>query len=495
MKYLLDIEQMKTDGVTYEKLLWLISSEYTEEEIEKIKRAYELANSLHQGQFRQSGEPYIIHPISVAYILAELHVDCDTICAGLLHDVVEDTDITVSKIEEMFGIDVSVMVDGVTKISKLNFSTKEEERLANTRKIILTLAKDIRTIMIKLADRLHNMRTLQFKSREKQRENALETMELYVPIAYMLGAYRIKTELEDLSLRYLQPEEYQELKEKMEEIEKASTPCIEEMLGKIYEILSCEDAPSEVKVRMKNICSVYKRLKRGRTLDNIHELISFKIMVDEVDRCYLLLRPIHETYKPYNGKMKDYICNPKTNQYRSLHTTVFGPDDRLVQMQIRTFDMDKVASFGLAAYWGMHDGNEREIMQQQVREKYQFYDSLLEINHKFVDNHDFVSQVRKEILSDKVYVYGLGGKLIELPEGATPLDLAYKTDPKFGNTIDKVIVNDKEVPLDYVLHTKDRVRFLTNAISYGPNSDWVEKAQTTYAKQKILESLPVYKKN
>ena len=271
---------MKTDGVTYEKLLWLISSEYTEEEIEKIKRAYELANSLHQGQFRQSGEPYIIHPISVAYILAELHVDCDTICAGLLHDVVEDTDITVSKIEEMFGIDVSVMVDGVTKISKLNFSTKEEERLANTRKIILTLAKDIRTIMIKLADRLHNMRTLQFKSREKQRENALETMELYVPIAYMLGAYRIKTELEDLSLRYLQPEEYQELKEKMEEIEKASTPCIEEMLGKIYEILSCEDAPSEVKVRMKNICSVYKRLKRGRTLDNIHDLISFKIMVD-----------------------------------------------------------------------------------------------------------------------------------------------------------------------------------------------------------------------
>lgn len=495
MNYMLDIEKVNTKEITYEKLLWLAASEYTEEELEKINRAYQLAKSLHEGQFRQSGEPYIVHPVNVGYTLVELHLDCDTVCAGLLHDTVEDTKLTLKEIENMFGSEVMTMVDGVTKISKLNFSSKEEERLANTRKILVSIAKDIRIIMIKLADRLHNMRTLQYKKEEKQKENALETMELYVPIAYMLGAYRIKMELEDLSLRYLQPGIYQELKGKLEEIEKESTPCINDMLGKIYEILSCDDLPSEVKVRMKNICSVYKRLKKGHTLKDIHDLISFKIMVDEVDQCYLLLRPIHEAYKPFNGKMKDYICNPKTNQYQSLHTTVFGPDDRLIQMQIRTFEMDKVASFGLATYWGISGNNKREIMQEELSKKYQFYDSLLEIDHKFIDNYEFVNQVKKEILSDKIYVYGIGGKLVELPVGATPIDLAYRMDPKFGNSIESVIVNDSEVPLDFKLHNKDRVRFLTSAISYGPKEDWEDKAQTTYAKQKIRESISKYQRN
>ena len=472
------------DNITIEKLLEVVR-DYNEEEVEDVRMAYEYASSLHEGQMRQSGEPYISHPLNVAYILAELHADRDTLCAGLLHDTLEDTDTTKEEITRLFGNEVSNLVDGVTKISKMNFSTKQEQNMANTRKIITSMQSDIRIVIIKLADRLHNMRTLQFKSPFKQKENSIETMELFVPMAYQLGAYRIKSELEDLSFKYLDSDGYKRIQDIMNHIERESKSCIEEMLGKINEILSAREIPNEVKVRVKNIYGIYKRIKVCQSLSDIHDLISFKIMVEEIDQCYLLLRPIHEAYKPVNGKMKDFICNPKTNMYQSLHTTVFGPDNRLVQMQIRTFDMDKVASFGLTTYWDIHKGNARTVMQDELKKKYQFYQSLLEINKVFGDNQEFVYQARHELFSDKVYTYTSKGEVIELPKGSTPIDFAYRIGADVGNTMVAAIVNDEYVSMDYKLQSKDRVIIITDNLSFGPKEDWIDKAKTTYAKQMI----------
>lgn len=473
-------------SATLDDLLQMIST-YSKEEVDKILKAYHYAYDLHKGQYRQSGEEYIVHPLTVAYILAEMHADCDTICAGLLHDTLEDTNTTKEEIAESFGRDVANLVDGVTKISKMNFSTKQEQNMANTRKIITSMATDIRIIIIKLADRLHNMRTLGFKSEFKRKENSLETMEIFAPIAYQIGAYRIKSELEDLSLQYLNPNIYKKLQEKMKKVEEESKLCIEEMLTKINRILNDRNIPNEIKVRTKNIYGIYKRLyyQNHGQLSDIHDLISFKIMVDEIDTCYLMLRPIHEAYKPVNGKFKDYICNPKTNMYQSLHTTVFGPDSRLIQMQIRTFDMDKIASFGLPTYWAINKDEARERMQEDLKNKYQFYNSLLEINQAFGDNLEFVNQVKGELFSEKVYVYTTKGETIELPKGSTPIDFAYQISRDLGNTMTQAVVNDKVVPVDYELRNKDRVRILTDEFSFGPRSEWLDKVKTTKAKRMI----------
>ena len=387
-------------------------NEYNSEEVGVIKKAYEYAKKLHDGQYRQSGEPYINHPLNVAYILADMHADRDTICAGLLHDVLEDTEITKEDIAHDFNQNVANLVDGVTKLSKMNFSSKQDQNLANTRKIITGITEDVRIIIIKLADRLHNMRTLQFKSEFKQKENALETMEIFVPLAYYIGAYRIKSELEDLSLRYLKPDMYKKIEERKLKIEEDSNSCLQEMLLKIQAMLNDKNIPNEIKVRTKNIYGIYKRLSEGQKLADIHDLLALKIMVDEVANCYFVLGMIHEEYHPINNKFKDYICNPKTNMYRSLHTTVFGPDDRLVQTQIRTFAMDKVASFGLTAYWDVEKGNARDVMQEDLKSKFQFFKSLAEINSMFGDNQQFVNQVKCELFSDKVYVYTTRGDII-----------------------------------------------------------------------------------
>ena len=462
-------------------------NEYNREEVEVIKKAYEYAKKLHDGQYRQSGEPYINHPLNVAYILADMHADRDTICAGLLHDVLEDTEITKEDIAHDFNQNVANLVDGVTKLSKMNFSSKQEQNLANTRKIITGITEDVRIIIIKLADRLHNMRTLQFKSEFKQKENALETMEIFVPLAYYIGAYRIKSELEDLSLRYLKPDMYKKIEERKLKIEEDSNSCLQEMLLKIQVMLNDKNIPNEIKVRTKNIYGIYKRLSEGQKLADIHDLLALKIMVDEVANCYYALGMIHQEYHPINNKFKDYICNPKTNMYQSLHTTVFGPDDRLVQTQIRTFEMDKVASFGLTAYWDVEKGNARDVMQEDLKSKFQFFKSLTEINSMFGDNQQFVNQVKCELFSDKVYVYTTSGETIELPKGATPIDFAYKIHTDIGNTMVGVFVNDEYVPIDYVLKNKDRVRIVTDDLSYGPREDWIEKAQTSHARRKIKE--------
>lgn len=461
--------------------------EYNPEEVEIVKRAYEYADTLHKGQMRQSGEPYISHPLNVAYILAEMHADRDTICAGLLHDTLEDTNITKEDISHDFNQNIAGLVDGVTKLSKMNFSSKQDQNYANTRKIITGITEDVRIIIIKLADRLHNMRTLQFKSEFKQKENALETMEIFVPLAYYIGAYRIKSELEDLSLRYLKPDMYKRIEERKLRLEESSNGCLKEMLYKIETLLNDKNIPNEIKIRTKNIFGIYKRLSEGHKLSDIHDLLALKIMVDEVENCYRTLYLIHNEYHPINDKFKDYICNPKTNMYQSLHTTVFGPDDRLVQTQIRTFDMDKVASFGLTAYWDEQKGKARDVMQDDLKQKFQFFKSLAEINSMFGDNQQFVNQVKTELFSDKVYVYTTKGDIIELPKGSTPIDFAYKIHTDIGNTMIGVFVNDEFVPIDYVLRNKDRVRIVTDELSYGPREDWIDKAQTSLAKRKIKE--------
>ncbi len=461
--------------------------EYNPEEVEIVKRAYEYADILHKGQMRQSGEPYISHPLNVAYILAEMHADRDTICAGLLHDTLEDTNITKEDISHDFNQNIAGLVDGVTKLSKMNFSSKQDQNYANTRKIITGITEDVRIIIIKLADRLHNMRTLQFKSEFKQKENALETMEIFVPLAYYIGAYRIKSELEDLSLRYLKPDMYKRIEERKLRLEESSNGCLKEMLYKIETLLNDKNIPNEIKIRTKNIFGIYKRLSEGHKLSDIHDLLALKIMVDEVENCYRTLYLIHNEYHPINDKFKDYICNPKTNMYQSLHTTVFGPDDRLVQTQIRTFDMDKVASFGLTAYWDEQKGKARDVMQDDLKQKFQFFKSLTEINSMFGDNQQFVNQVKTELFSDKVYVYTTKGDIIELPKGSTPIDFAYKIHTDIGNTMIGVFVNDEFVPIDYVLRNKDRVRIVTDELSYGPREDWIDKAQTSLAKRKIKE--------
>ncbi len=474
------------NNITLKNLLDVLK-EYNPDEVEIIKKAYNYADELHKGQMRQSGDPYISHPLNVAYILAEMHADKDTICAGILHDTLEDTYITKEDISHDFNQNIANLVDGVTKLSKMNFSSKQDQNYANTRKIITGITEDVRIIIIKLADRLHNMRTLQFKSEFKQKENALETMEIFVPLAYYIGAYRIKSELEDLSLQYLKPDMYKRIEERKLKLEETSDSCLKEMLYKIQTLLNDRNIPNKIKVRTKNIYGIYKRLNEGHKLSDIHDLLALKIMVDEVENCYRTLGIIHQEYHPINDKFKDYICNPKTNMYKSLHTTVFGPDDRLVQTQIRTFDMDRVASFGLTAYWNEQKGNARYLMQEDLKQKFQFFKSLTEINSMFGDNQQFVNQVKNELFSDKVYVYTTKGDIIELPKGATVIDFAYKIHTDIGSTMVGVFVNDEYVPVDYVLKNKDRVRIITDDLSYGPREEWLDKAQTSLAKRKIKE--------
>ncbi len=472
--------------VSIEDLIELIKK-YDPEGVDIIRRTYDFASELHKGQKRQSGDDYITHPLNVAYILAEMHADRDTICAGLLHDTLEDTHITKEEISKIFNPVVAQLVDGVTKLAKMNFSSKEEQNLANTRKIITGITEDVRIIIIKLADRLHNMRTLEFKSPFKQKENALETMEIFVPLAYYIGAYRIKSELEDLSLKYLKPDIYKRIEETKFNIEEASNECLQEMLYKIKRVLEDRNIPNEIKVRTKNIYGIYKRRQEGHNISDIHDLLALKIMVDEIDNCYLTLGMIHSMYNPINDKFKDFIYNPKTNMYKSLHTTVFGPDNRLVQTQIRTFDMDKIASFGLTAYWDINNGEARNVMQEELKNKYQFFNSLVEINRVFGDNQEFVNQVKQELFSENIYVYTPKGDIVQLPKDSTPIDFAYEVHTELGNNISKAIVNDEEVPVEYTLKNKDRVRIITDSFSLGPKEEWIDIVKTTRAKRKIRE--------
>lgn len=459
---------------------------YTKEEIEIVRKAYLYAEKMHDKQLRLSGEPYIIHPLNVAMILVEMHVDVDTICAGLLHDTLEDTKATKLELVSEFNISVANLVDGVTKLAKMNFSSVEAANLANIRKIITGITEDIRIIIIKLADRLHNMRTLQYQKREKQREIAYETMQLYAPLAHRIGAYHIKNELEDLSLKYLKPEEYQKTLEQYVEIQEESRPCLYEMLNKIHDALNDQEIPNTIKTRIKNVYGIYKYESQGKKISEIHDLLVIKVIVEMVDECYRALGHIHRMYHPLNERFKDYICNPKTNLYQSLHTTVFGEDERLVQAQIRTYDMNRIASYGLVAYW---DSKEeiRKNLQSKLREKYQFLPSLVELDKMFGDNKEFVTQVGHELFSDSVFVYTTKGEVIELPKGSTPIDFAYKIHTDVGNQMIRAIVNDEYVPFNYQLKDYDRVKIITANRNNKPDPIWEEWAKTSYAKKKVRD--------
>jgi len=455
-------------------------------DLETVKRAYGLASDLHGKQVRESGEPYISHPSTVAYILSEMQADVDTIVAGLLHDAIEDSPLTKEDIAQYFNADVANLVDGVTKISKLNFSSKEEQTLANKRKIITSIILDVRIILIKLVDRLHNMRTLGFKSEFKQKENSLETMEIFVPLAYYIGAYQIKSELEDLSLRYLKPDVYKSIEDKKVSFEEESKPCVEEMLYKIGVMLNDKNIPGELKFRTKNIYNIYRKLSENRRMTDIHDLLALKIILDDVDNCYRTLAVVHQAYRPINSRFKDYIgLNAKTNMYESLHTTVFGPDERLVQIQMRTGEMDRVAEYGLSAHWGSSGVEARIAMQEDLTNKCQFAHFLVEINGMFGDNKGFVSQIKAELFSDKVYVHTMNGEVIELPKGSTLIDFAYQIHTDVGNTAVGAIVNGEHVSLKTVLKNKDRVKIITDPLSFGPKEEWLGYVKTSHAAKEI----------
>lgn len=464
-----------------------------DDDIKMIKKAYYLAEELHKGQKRQSGEDYIIHPLNVADILAQMHADRDTICAALLHDTLEDTPISKEEIAENFNETVANLVEGVTKISRMNFNSKEEQNMANTRKIITSITDDLRIVIIKLADRLHNMRTLQYKSENKQKENAEETLLLYVPLADRIGAHILKTELEDLSLQYLYPDEYKRIEEQRYQIEENSNSHLQEMLEKIHALLDDKQISHQIKGRVKNIYGIYKRQKEGKKLSEIHDLVALKVMVDSFDNCFVTLGQVHANYHAINSRFKDYINNPKTNMYQSLHTTVYGAEDKLIQTQIRTFDMDKIATYGLTAYWDINSGNARTIMQEKLRKKYQFFDSLVEINKEFSDNKAFVNQIKKEVLSKRIFIQAKDGRVIELPVNSTVIDLAYKIHTDIGNTLTSAMVNNIPVDYDHTLQNKDRVTIITDTLSEGPTEDWLKKAKTTRAKRKIKEYIKKHK--
>ena len=465
-------------------------AEYNIENLEIVKKAYYYAEELHRGQKRQSGEDYIVHPLNVAYILAEMYADKDTICAALLHDTLEDTEITKEQIAKDFNETVSYLVDGVTKISRMNFSTKEEQNMANTRKIITSMRNDIRIIIIKLADRLHNMRTLQYKSEDKQKENSQETLLLYVRSADRIGLHVLKRELEDLSLQYINNDEYNRIKEMRLKVAEDSKECIQEMLGTINDLLNNQNIPHEEMVRIKNIYGIYKKIQRGYRLTEIHDLLSLKVIVDNINDCYPTLRWIHWKYKPINRKFKDYISVCKPNGYQSLHTTIFGEDGRLVQTQIRTPQMNQVASYGLAANWGDYPENANLVMQQEWKTNDPFYDSLVEIDSQYANDKEFVDQVYRELLGDRISVYTQTGKL-ELPKGATPIDVAYNIHTEVGNNMVGAIINGKEAEIGKQLKQNDNVRIITDDTSIGPNASWLTQTATTKAKRKIKEAIRI----
>lgn len=474
-------------SATIEKLIESINS-YDSTMIPTVLKAYQYAKDSHSGQIRESGEEYITHPLTVAYILSEMKADRETICAALLHDTLEDTKLEKEDIVREFGVTVVELVDGVTKLSKMEFTNKQDRNYANTRKIITSLTNDVRVIIIKLADRLHNMRTLSFKKESKQKEISIETMEIFVPLAYNIGAYQIKTELEDLSLSYLKPQEYKKTKEETELLLMQSEGFLKEMLNNISGLLNDKNVPNEIKIRVRNIYGIYRRRYQGQEMRNIHDLLALKVMVDEVASCYLSLGYIHSLYKPINSKFKDYICNPKTNMYQCLHTTVFGPKDMLVQAQIRTHEMDKIDSYGIAAYWDLNKENASEVMQEVVENKCQFFKSLVELDEQYTDNRRFVEQVKKELFGGNVYVYTTDGLVLQLPFGSTPVDFAYMIDPKNASKFVSAYVNDKKVADDYILQNKDRVRIITSKKSL-PKEEWMDSVQTTRALTLINKDL------
>ncbi len=474
--------------ITYNDLEKKVLS-YNPFDVRKLKKAYNYASNYHKDQLRASGEPYIIHPLNIAYILACMNADMDTVIAGMLHDVVEDTESTLDEIETIFNKTIRDLVDGVTKMTKFDFSSSKELSASNLRKIIVSLMKDPRIIIIKLVDRLHNMRTLEYKSLEKQQKKAVETLEIYVPLAYYIGASKIKDELENTSFKYLKPSLYGDINKQREELKDNTKKILEEVKENVFNLLKKNGIKANLEIRYKDNYSIYKKLLTNNKFETIHDMISVKVIVKNEKDCYLALMLIHSMFTPINNYFKDYIASPKTNKYRSIHTTVFGPDNRLIQFQIRTQEMETMAIYGLTSYWFKYKNNARIKMQEDLEENFQFFKSIKELDSTILDNIEFVSLIKKELFSSNIYVYTTKGEVIELPSGSTVVDFAYKIHTDVGNSMVASIVNDEYVPFDYVLENQDRVRIITDEKAYVPKEDWLNYAKTTTAKNKIREFL------
>ena len=473
---------------TIDDLMTLVNTYTKEEDAKMIMCAYKDAKSLHSGVYRQSGDPYISHPLYVAYLMALRYADRDTICACLLHDTIEDTDITKEDIEKEYNKDVAILTDGVSKISRLNFSTKQEQNMANIRKLSVGIKTDVRIPQIKLADRKHNMRTLQYKRYEKQIENAKETMDIMAPTANYLGDNETQVELRDLSLMYLEPDTYKYAKETREKLEEKSKECLEEMSEIIKNALKKEGITSKITPRIKSIYGISNYLKEHQNLAKMNDLLALKIVVEDFFECYQSLGLIHRKFKPVPGKMKDYICSPKTNLYQSLHTTVYGLEGRHVQAQIRTERMHKIAAKGLSAYWEFYHENAKYYMQEELEKKSQFYSYLIDANETITSNQAFVNCLKTELFAKHIHViHDQTGEVIELPIDACLMDFAYRIDENNAPYLTNAIVNEEEVSLNYMLKNEDRVKIKTDENFIGPCRDWEKEVKTSYAKRKIKE--------
>ena len=457
-----------------------------EEDIDLIRKAYDYAEKKHFGQKRISGDDYILHPLNVALILTEISADASCMAAALLHDTIEDSDATKEEIEKLFGTEVALLVDGVTKINKLNFSSDSEASAANQRKILVGLSEDPRVIIIKLADRLHNMRTINVLSVEKQKKKAKETLEILTPVAHRLGIYKIKSELEDLSLRYLKPDAYFDIVEKLNQKKSERDAAISKMIGEVSDLLNEHNIPHEIKGRSKSIYSIYNKMSKGKRFDDIYDILALRVFVDTEQECYLALGLIHSKYKPVPKRFKDYIAMPKTNLYQSLHTTVFGIDGNLFEIQIRTYEMDKIAEYGIASHWSYKEHKDGEKSSKDAMEqKLQIFRNIIELNEEANDSEEFISSVKKDILTnDVIYVYTPKGDVIELPKDSTPVDFAYKVHSEVGDHVSLAIVNDNIVTLDYKLKTGDIIKVNTNN-AVKPSKDCLNFVVTTGAKNKI----------
>ena len=453
--------------------------------IEYVLKAYKLAEEKHKGVFRQSGEPYITHPLNVAKNLLDMEVwDVDVICAALLHDTIEDSDLTKEDIKREINSSVADLVDGVTKIRRMNFNSKKSQNQANTRKIINGLNDDYRIILIKLADRLHNMRTLEFKTPEKQRENALETLQIFVPLANSLGMYMIKSELEDLSLRYINPQKYDEIVYDKERLKNDFKSDLYEIMYKIDLILKEKDIPYEFKLRTKNVYQTYLKLLHGYKIENIYDLYYIKTITDEIDNCYKILGAVH-TYPPISDRFKDYIntLTQRTNLYQSLHTAIIGPNDRLVKVKIRTDQMDRISAYGYTALVNQPDGPTRSEIQDMIRRDNQFAISLNEIDSNIKDDSTFEDAVRNDLLSEKVYPYSKSGIRKEVPKGSTILDYVAFTEPDRLEKVIGALVDEKEVDLDYEIRNNDRIVLIPGVLDNI--HEWEDKVKTVKAKRLI----------
>ena len=475
------MEDFTSPSVLYKELISSVKRYHPSTDISLIEKAFHIADTAHNGQVRKSGEPYIIHPLCVAIILADLELDKETIVAGLLHDVVEDTVMTTEEIAQEFSGEVALLVDGVTKLGQLNYSAdKVEVQAENLRKMFLAMAKDIRVILIKLADRLHNMRTLKYMPPHKQKEKARETMDIYAPIAQRLGISKVKIELDDLSLKYLQPDVYYDLVEKIN-LKKSER---EAFIAAIV-----EDA--QIDGRIKHFFSIYKKMvNQDKTLDQIYDLFAVRIIVDTVKDCYACLGIIHEMYKPIPGRFKDYIAMPKPNMYQSLHTTLIGPNGQPFEIQIRTFEMHRTAEYGIAAHWKYkevsNNGGKTNVTQSE-EEKMSWLRQILEWQRDMSDNKEFLSLLKSDLdlFSESVYCFTPAGDVKTLPNGSTPIDFAYSVHSAVGNKMVGARVNGKLVPIEYVIKNGDQVEVITSQNSRGPSRDWLKVVKSTQAKNKI----------